>query len=180
MKKAILVVLGLAMLLPMAAMAQTTATLQVSATVQSAIYLTLENVTGGATLGNPSTNAATMNLGTVSAFGTYSVTNVARTLNGPATAPTAIVLTTAFGVKVAQFNAGTSTGYSLNANLSTADSVNTWSVDGKTLTTTSQAITGGTAAQYNTAVSHPFILTIPVSVAAGSVGNTINLTAAQL
>jgi hypothetical protein len=174
MKKATLVILALAMLVPMAAMAQTTSsgTLAVTATVQSSIYLTLENAPGGIALTNPSTPAATMPLGTVSAYGGTVPTNVAKATVG--TPITSFTLTTAFGVKVVQVNTGFAS-YALTAALQTADAVNTWTVDGKVLTTTAQAITAGTA--FAAIGSHSFVLTIPSTLAAGSISNTINLVA---
>jgi hypothetical protein len=173
MKKATLVILALAMLLPMAAMAQSSGTLAVTATLQSSIFLTVENSTTGVTLTNAGTAAATMALGNVSAFSGTVPTNVTKALVGsPATAFT---LSTKFGVKVVQANAGASTTYSLSGSLASSDA-NTWTVDGKVLTTTSQVLstTGTYAAGI---VDHPFVLSIPTSEAAGSISNTINLVA---
>ena len=176
MKKATLVILALAMLLPMAAMAQSNGTLAVSATLQSSIFLTVENSTTGIALTNPGTAAATMALGNVSAYGGSVPTGVTPALVGsPATAFT---LSTKFGVKVVQYNAAASTSYSLNAALASADAVNKWTVDGKDLTASNQAITGGTYAAGTT--DHTFVLTIPTNEAAGSISNTIKLVAAAI
>ena len=86
MKKATLVILALAMLLPMAAMAQSSGTLAVTATLQSSIFLTVENSTTGVTLTNAGTAAATMALGNVSAFSGTVPTKLTKALVGsPAT-----------------------------------------------------------------------------------------------
>ena len=76
MKKATLVILALAMLLPMAAMAQT-GTLAVTATVASSINFVFNTGTNGVTLGGDGTNAATLAFGNVSAYGSLA-TNVGR------------------------------------------------------------------------------------------------------
>lgn len=175
MKKVTLIILALAMLLPMAAMAQATSSgsLAVTATLQSSIYLTLENSTTGIALTNAGTAAATMTLGNVSAYGGTVPTNVTKAVVGsPATSFT---LTTKFGVKVVQYNAGASTAYALTAALASTDAKNTWTVDGKTLTASAQAINGGTYAAG--IVDHTFVLSIPTNEAAGSISNTINLVA---
>jgi hypothetical protein len=178
MKKLTLLVLALGLLPVGTLAAQNTAngTLAITATLQSCIYLTLENATGGIALTNASTPAATMALGNVSAYGGTVPTGVTKALVG--TPATAFTLSTAFGVKVAQFNAGAGTGYSLTAALQNADTTNTWTVDTKTLSTTAVAVTGGTG--YGNIVSHAFILSIPTTEAGGSISNTINLIATQL
>jgi hypothetical protein len=179
MKKATLVILALAMLLPMAAMAQATSsgTLTVSATIQNSMYLTLESVAGGIVLGSGGTPAATMAFGTVAAYGGPSLpAGVTKAL---VASPAGFKLSTSFGVKVAQYNAATTNGYSLTAALQTSDS-NTWAVDGKALTTTAQAITAGAQSDYNNAAPHSFDLTIPATENAGSISNTITLVATAL
>jgi len=173
MKKATLVILALALLLPMAAMAQANGTLAVTATLQSSVYLTLENVSGYIALTNPATPAATMALGNVSAYGGTAPTGVTQALVGsPATAFT---LSTTFGVKVVQLNAGASTKFNLTAALQNADATNTWTVGGVVLTTSAQAVSTGAA--YNGVVSETFVLSIPTSEVAGSISNTIKLVA---
>ena len=182
MKKATLVILALAMLVPVAAMAQTTGsgTLAVTATVQSSIYLTLESASGGATLGGTGTPNAALALGTVSAFGTAPAGTTQVLVPVASTAPTAFTISTPIGIKVVMFNASTSGAYTLTAALATADTQgNTWTLDNKALSTTAVSINGGTAGP--TAASHNFALTILTSLSSGSAGtlvsNTINLVA---
>lgn len=182
MKKATLVVMALALLLPLAAMAQNTSngSLTVSATVQSSIYLTVEQPNTGnvAALTGTGTNAATLAFGTVSAYGGTTPSGVTEALVGSGSSTTAFTLSTAFGIKVTEFNAGSSVGYTLTAELGSADAHNTWTVDGSALNnTTPTTISGGTG--YGSIVNHSFVLQVPVTLAAGSISNTVNFVATQ-
>ncbi len=175
MKKAILVVLGLAMLLPVAAMAQGTSSgsLAITANVMSSIYLTLENATGGATLTGASTPTASLALGNVSAFGTAPAGTTLATVPVSSNAPTAFTISTPIGVKVVMFNATTSGAYTLTAALKNADTQgNTWTLDTKALSTTAVAINGGTAG--TTVQSHTFVLQIPTTLTSGTTGTTVS------
>lgn len=165
-----------------AALAQNpTATGTINATLvhKNGIALVFDTDPGGVALGNSGSSAATLNFGTVSAFGGVSA-GVARVLTPPVN-PTSYTVSTFFDVQV--ILGGNSPNYTLSAQLAAAAPTGfTYAVDAVTLTTAAQNIqTNGT---YNTDVKHSLNLTI--STAAPGAGGpavgtplttTINFTA---
>ena len=117
--KLITITLAVALAMPIVAAAQTTAsgTLTVNATVQSSISLVFNSDAAGVVLGGTGTNAATMNLGTISAYGPLSA-GVGRSV----TAGTSFTVTSPFDVQVDKSNI-TSSNYTLTAQLNAADSL---------------------------------------------------------
>lgn len=178
MKKS-LVILAVVLLVTGAAMAQnTTGVLNVTGTINSSIYVTVDSLSSYAALTNGGTNNATLGFGNVSMFGGTVPSGVTFALQGTdPTKPDSFSLQTNFGVKVGLFNGGNySTGYGLKATLSnTADGL-TWTLDGKNLST-AQTVTGGAMTDFSKDVSHTLNVTIPAGQAAGSISNTITLVA---
>src|SRR5579884_89013 len=152
-----------ALLLGGAAFGQTTATGVINATLinKSGITLQFDTDPAGATLGAPGTSAASLNFGSVSAFGP---------LSGGVTRPSVTAgnytVRTVFDVQVTQGGLN-STTYTLTANLAAAAPTGlSYKVDTVTLTTASQTIqNNGT---YNTDVAHN--LDLVVSTAAPGAG----------
>ena len=152
-----------------AAAQQSSGTLTVTATVESSIAMTFENDAAGVTLTGASTNAATMALGTISAYNAIVTPNVNRTVTA-----SDFTVSSLFGVKVMKANSSSST-YTLGAALASADSTNTWKVNSTTLTTTPQNL--GTTYSYNTAVAHTVYLTVPLTASTGAISKVLNFTA---
>jgi hypothetical protein len=159
--------------------AQTTATGTINATLinKSGITLIFDSDPGGVSLGNTGSSAASLNLGTVSAFGPLSP-GVTR----PTVLAGSYTVKTLFDVQVIQGGL-TTPSYTLSAQLAAAAPTGfTYAVDAVTLTTAAQNVqTNGT---YNTDVQHSLNLT--VSTAAPGAGgpavgtpltSTINFTA---
>lgn len=167
------------MLTAASALAQTTATGVINATLvnKNGISLQFDTDAAGVTLGAAGTNAATANFGSVSAFGP---------LSGGVTRPTvtaaSYTVRTIFDVQVVQGGL-TSTTYTLTANLAAAAPTGlNYKVDAVTLSTASQTIQVNSA--YNTDIAHN--LDLVVSTAAPGAGGpavntpittTINFTA---
>lgn len=178
--KVIRATLMLALLMASASLlAQTTATGTINATLinKSGITLVFDSDPGGVALGNTGSSAASLNFGTVSAFGPLSA-GVTR----PTVLAGSYTVKTLFDVQVVQGGL-TTPSYTLSAQLAAAAPTGfTYAVDAVTLTTASQNIqTNGT---YNTDVQHSLNLT--VSTAAPGAGgpvvgtpltSTINFTA---
>lgn len=156
-----------------------TATGTINATLvnKEGIALIFDSDPGGVGLGNSGSSAASLNFGTVSAFGPLSP-GVTR----PTVLAGSYTVKTLFDVQVVQGGLG-SPNYTLSAQLAAAAPTGfTYAVDAVTLTTASQNIqTNGT---YNTDVQHSLNLT--VSTAAPGAGGpavgtplttTINFTA---
>ena len=156
-----------------------TATGTINATLvnKSGISLVFDTDPGGVALGNTGSSAASLNFGTISAFGPLSA-GVTRPLVGGAS----YTVSTLFDVQVIQGGL-VSPNYTLTAQLAAiAPTGFTYAVDAVTLTTAAQTIqTNGT---YNTDVQHSLNLT--VSTAAPGAGGpavgtplttTINFTA---
>lgn len=162
-----------------ALLAQTTATGTINATLinKSGITLIFDTDPAGVSLGNTGSSAASLNFGTVSAFGPLSP-NVTR----PTVLAGSYTVKTLFDVQVIQGGL-TTPSYTLSAQLAAAAPTGfTYAVDAVTLTTGAQNIqTNGT---YNTDIQHSLNLT--VSTAAPGAGGpavgtpltaTINFTA---
>ena len=144
-------------------------TLTVTATVESSIGLTFENDAAGVALTGAGTNAATMALGTISAYNVLSTPGVTRTVSA-----SDFTVSSPFGVKVVKANTS-SANYTLAAALGSADSTNTWKINATALTTSNQDL--GTSYAYGSAVAHTVYLTVPFSASTGAVSKVLNFTA---
>lgn len=164
---------------PRCAWGQTTATGVVNAILinKTGIALIFDSDPAGVTLGGTGTSAASLNFGTISAFGP-----LAPGVTRPSVSAGSYTVQTPFDVNVTQGGL-TSTSYTLTAQLaSPAPTGFTYKVDPVSLTTTAQTIqTNGT---YGTDVKHT--LSLVVSTAAPGAGGpsvgtplttTINFTA---
>jgi hypothetical protein len=161
----------LLVLVPSVASAQdtSTGTLTVTATVASSIGLTFENDGAGVALTGAGTNAATMGLGTISAYGTIATAGVTRTRTA-----SDFTVSSPFGVKVIGANSS-SADYTLAVALGSADATNTWKINATTLTTSNQNL--GTAYSYGGSVAHTMYLTVPFSASTGAISKVLNFTA---
>lgn len=145
-------------------------TLTVTATVQSSIALVFNSDASGVALTGSGTNAATLNFGTVQAFGGTLPTGVTRT-----TGTNDFTVSSPVDVAVTEANS-TSSGYTLTAELGSADTTNTWTVGGVTVTNSSAAQITATGA-YGSSSNFPVAVTIPFSNDATNVSNTIDYVA---
>ena len=144
-------------------------TLTVTATVESSIGLTFENDAAGVSLTGAGTNAATMALGSISAYGTIATPGVTRTLSA-----SDFTVSSPFGVRVIKANTS-SANYTLAASLGSADSTNTWRINAVSLTTSNQNL--GTTYGYGSSVAHTMSLTVPFTASTGAVSKVLNFTA---
>jgi hypothetical protein len=153
----------MALLAATSVMGQTTATGVINATLinKNGITLQFDTDPAGATLGAPGTSAASVNFGTVSAFGPLSG-GVTR----PSITAANYTVRTVFDVQVVQGGLN-SNSYTLTANLAAASPTGlNYKVDTVTLTTALQTIqNNGT---YSTDVAHN--LDLVVSTAAPGAG----------
>jgi hypothetical protein len=152
-----------------AAQDTSTGTLTVTATVESSIGLTFENDTAGVALTGAGTNAATMALGTISAYSVIATTGVTRSV-----AASDFTVSSPFGIKVVKANTS-SADYRLAAALGSADTTNTWKINAVTLTTSNQNV--GTTYGYGSPVAHTMSLTVPFSASTGAISKVLNFTA---
>lgn len=135
--------------------AQNTATGTINATLinKGAIALVFDSDPGGVALGNSGTAAASLNFGTVSAFGPLSP-GVTR----PTVLAGSYTVRTLFDVNVT-VGGGNSPSYTLSANLAAVAATGfSYAVDAVTLTTAAQNIQ--TNGNYGTDVQHSMNLTI--------------------
>ena len=144
-------------------------TLTVTASVESSIAMTFENDAAGVAMTGAGTNAATMALGTISAYETVSTPGVTRTA-----AAADFTVSSPFGVKVIKANT-LSASYTLAAALGSLDATNTWKINAVTLTASSQVL--GALYTYGSAVSHTMSLTVPFSASTGAISKVLNFTA---
>lgn len=164
---------GLLLLAPAAAAAQTAnGTLTVTATVESSIALEFQTNGSGVTLTGAGTNTATLDFGTVSAYGTIATPNVTRTVTGGGSPFFSV--SSPFDIEVLQANSSSPT-YTLEVALAVADPTNTWRVNATTLTTANQTL--GAAYSYASAIAHTLYLDVPLSAAAGGISQDIDFTA---
>ena len=168
-----------ALLLPLSARGQLTATGTINATLinRNGIALVFDPDPSGVSLGGAGSSAASLNFGTIAAYGTLS-SGVTRTNVGTNSS----TVQTYFDVQVTQGGLN-SNSYTLSARLAAAAPTGLgYGVDGVTLTTAAQNIqTNGT---YNIDVQHS--LSLVVSTAAPGAGGptvgsplttTLNFTA---
>jgi hypothetical protein len=159
------------LVLPSIAAAQDTAsgTLTVTATVESSIGLTFENDMAGVAMAGAGTNAATMALGSISAYNAISTPGVTRTISAAD-----FTVSSPFAVRVVKANTS-SASYTLAAALGSADSTNTWRINTTTLTTSNQNL--GATYSYGTPVAHTMSLTVPFTASTGGISRVLNFTA---
>jgi hypothetical protein len=172
-KVTLLTIFAALMMISSAAVAQTTAsgTLTVTATVTGSINLVFNSDASGVALSSGAgTNAATLALGNVSAFGPISA-GIVRS-----TTATTFTVSSAVDVLVSKTNSA-SANYTLKAQLGAADAVNTWNVGGIAVSNAVQSTltaTGTYAANSN----FPVAITVPFTTAGGTlISNTINYVA---
>lgn len=129
----VLVIVGTALLAVTAGHAQTASgTLNVSATVTSSLQLLFAKATGGPNLTSNTNGTAILPFGGISAYGTepsgVTLVNANDTTHGTCTSSSpCFVVSAPVNVVVNQFN-GSSTKFTLTAELGTADSANFWAV----------------------------------------------------
>jgi hypothetical protein len=152
-----------------AAQDTSTGTLTVTATVESSIGLTFENDLAGVALTGAGTNAATMALGSISAYNTIAAPGVTRTV-----AASDFTVSSPFAVKVVKANTS-SANYTLAAALGSADATNTWRINATALTTSNQNL--GTTYAYGSPVAHTMYLTVPFTASTGAISKVLNFTA---
>ncbi|HEY2498315.1 MAG TPA: hypothetical protein VGK24_14720 [Candidatus Angelobacter sp.] len=171
-KVTLLTIFAALMMISSAAVAQTTAsgTLSVTATVNGSIQLVFNSDAAGVALTGGGTNTATLAFGNVSAFGAIGAGIVRSTTANTFTVSSAV------DVQVSKTNSA-SANYTLNAQLGTADAVNTWSVGGVAVTSAAQSTLTATGA-YAANTNFPVAITVPFTTASGtSISNTINYVA---
>lgn len=151
-----------------AAFAQVTATGTINATLtnKNGIALVFESDPGGVTLGSPLTSAATLNFGTISAFGP-----LASGVTRPSATAANFTVRTVFDVQVIQGGLN-STTYTLRANLASALPAGfSFKVDGVTLVNGPSVIQAN--AGYNVNVPHNLDLTV-LTAAPSAGGPAVN------
>jgi hypothetical protein len=131
------------------------------------ISLTFVSDPSGIVLSGSGTSAASLNFGTVAAFGRTVPSGVNKSVTS-----SNFTLSTLVDVSVTQ--TGVSSSYTLTASLQSADLTNTWKWQSVTLSSSPSTITS--AGTYGT-TSSSFSLKIPFSASAGTISNTINFTA---
>jgi hypothetical protein len=171
--KKLLVIFAAAVMMTSFAAAQTASgTLTVSAMVNSSINLVFNNDAAGVALSSGAgTNAASLNFGNVSAFGTLSA-GVTR----PTPTATTFTVSTPVDVLVTKANSA-SANYTLKTQLNAADGTNTWAANGATFSN-SAAGTATATGTYGSNVPVTLAITIPFTTASGtSINNVVSFTA---
>ena len=145
-------------------------TLTVTANVQGSIQLVFNGDPVGVPLAaGAGTNAATLALGNVSAFGVIGG-NITRIVN-----VNNFTVSTPVDVNVTVFNVN-SLHYTLTAQLAVADLVNVWAVNAVVVNNAAPAqITA--AGNYGVNAAEAVAITIPLNVAPAPINNTINFAA---
>jgi hypothetical protein len=171
MKKLIVIFAAALMMTSLAAAQTATGTLTVSATVTGSINLVFNSDASGVALtSGAGTNAAALDFGTVSAFGAIPATITRSTTASNFTVSTPV------DVLVSKTNSA-SANYTLTTQLSTADAVNTWAVNGTSFTNATSA-TATAAGTYGSNVPVTLAITIPFTTASGTaISNVVNFTA---
>ncbi len=148
-------------------------TLTVNATVTGSIQLVFNNDGSGVNLtSGAGTSTATLDFGSVSAFGALGSPFITRNVNGT----TSFTVSTPVDVQVTKSNSS-SANYTLTAQLASADATNTWAVATKPVTNAAATTITATGA-YGSNTAEAIAITIPQATASGtSISNTINFTA---
>jgi hypothetical protein len=172
--KKLIVIFAAALMMTSLAAAQTTANgqLTVSATVTGSINLVFnKDASGVALTSGAGTNAAALDFGTVSAFGSLP-TGVSR----PSVTTTNFTVSTPVDVLVTKTNSS-SANYTLTTQLNSADAVNTWAANGNAFTNSTSA-TATAAGTYGSNVQVTLAITIPFTTASGTaISNVVNFVA---
>ena len=132
------------------------------------ISLSFHPIAGGAALGGSGTGSATLDFGTVSAFGTVGA-GITRTVSAGN-----LTVSSPFGVKVL-LSSGASSSYTLDAALAMSDGTHSWQFGEFMLTTSLQTVAAGQP--YGTVISHTLSLTVPFSTTASTINNSIEVLA---
>lgn len=171
MKKLIVILAVAAMMTSFAAAQTATGQLTVTATVNGSISLVFNSDAAGVALSSGAgTNAATLNFGTVSAFGAIPATITRSTTASDFTVSTPV------DVLVSKANV-TSANYTLTTQLNAADAVNTWAANGATFTNAAAGTATATGA-YGSNVPVTLAITIPFTTASGTtISNIVDFTA---
>ena len=147
-----------------------TGTLTVKALVNSSITIAFVTDAKGVTLAGSGTDTATLDFGTVQAFGGTLANNVTRT-----TTATNFTVSSPVDVEVDSFNSS-SANYNLTAKLNGADAF-TWSVGGVAVNNTGASPITATGT-YGAKTNFPVAVTIPFTTPSGTpINNSINYTA---
>ena len=169
--KLITLILAAAIAMPILSAAQTTAsgTLAVKASISSSITMVFNSDASGVALTGSGSNSATLDFGSISAYGVVPGT-ITRTLGA-----SSFTVSTPFDVHVEKFNSASS-NYTLKAQLAAADAVNTWAVGGTSVTSAGQSTITATGS-YGADAPYALALTIPFSNTSASISNTVNFVA---
>ena len=128
----------------------------------------------GIALSGSGTASASASFGTVAAFGGTVPSGVTKTAGA-----NSFTLNTTIDINVSKGPLDLldllSSSYTLTAKLQAADAQNIWKWNSVTLSTTAATITS--AGTYTNTTPYSFSLTIPFSTAAGTISNTIQMTA---
>lgn len=161
-------------MLPSAASAATTSsgTLTVNASVTPSISMVFNSDSSGVALSSGAgSNAATLAFGNVVAYGSEPANVTESNVTS-----SDYTVSTNVDVNVSEANS-ISANYYLTAQLGSADSTNSWAVDGTAISNSAATDVGSSTASYGSNVSHSVSITIPISEASGSISNTINFVA---
>lgn len=132
------------------------------------LSMSFESVPGSVPLTGSGSNAASLNLGTVSAFEPL-ITGVNRTVNA-----SSYNISTRFGVRASHLLNLTSPSYTLQARLRTANPL-TWRLNGVTMSTTPTTVSS--SQPYGAIVPHTLSFVVPFSHPAGTVTTVLEVTA---
>lgn len=134
----------------------------------------LDTDPGGIALSGSGTSSASANFGTVAAFGGTVPSGVTKTAGA-----SSFTLNTTIDINVSKGALDVldalSMSYTLTAKLQAADAQNIWKWNSVTLSTAAATITS--AGTYASTTPYTFSLTVPFSAAAGTISNTIQMTA---
>jgi hypothetical protein len=171
MKKLIVLFAAVVMISSFAAAQTASGTLTVNATVNGSINLVFNNDAAGIALASGAgSNAATLDFGNVSAFGTIPAA-ITRTVTA-----TNFTVSTPVDVLVTKSNSA-SANYTLKAQLNSADATNTWAANGASFTNATAGTATATGA-YGSNVPVTLAITIPFTTASGTaISNVVNFTA---
>lgn len=145
-----------------------------SAQDELTLVMQIDSDPSGIVVSGSGTETASISFGSVRAFGGTVPSGVTESLG-----VNSWTLNTLIDVKVSKGTLDVldelSTSYTLTAQLETADTINTWKWNSLTLSTTAATVTA--TGVYNSTPSYSFNLTVPFSESAGSIANTIEMTA---
>ena len=136
----------------------------------SSLTLTFNSDANGIALGGSGTSAATINFGSVQAYGGTVPPGVSKSINGT----TSWTLSTPIDVLVTKTGCGNCASYTMTAQLQISDPTNTWRFGSVTVTSASPVTITATGS-FGSSTPYTFSLTIPFSEPAGIVSNTLNI-----